>query len=208
MQKAALYAFAGLLMITSSLLVNHTLNRIPKQRVPPISLDRLPMMIGEWRADREDSAQEGIRERLGASSTLVRTYRRGSGPRIELLLAVSTSREALAEPLNSLPPGNWRILERKESAVAGQQFTQVVADNLFQQYRVLYCVQPLDREKDKTGALENLQLLHDRMQNKKHRRRWLLIHARVPALHRQAQEVYPFWKTLSASAQPLTESAK
>jgi hypothetical protein len=206
MQKTALYAIAGLLMISASLLANHTLHRTPEKQVPPISLDRLPRVIGEWKAEQEDGAQEGIQERIHTSSTLIRSYRRGSGPRIELLLAVSTSQEALSDPRNSLPPGNWRILERKERALSGQQFTEVTADNLFQQYRVLYRVQPLNHEKDRTGVIENLQLLHDRMQNKKRRTRWLLIHARVPALHRQAEEVYRFWERLSHDVQSLVDS--
>ncbi len=197
MQKTALYAFAGLFMISACLIVTHAVQRAPEHIVPSISLDRLPRVIGEWKAEQENGAQEGIQERIHTSSTLIRFYRRGSGPRIELLLAVSTSREALSDPRNSLPPGNWRILERKERAFSGQQFTEVTADNLFQQYRVLYRVQPLDHEKDRTSVMENLQLLHDRMQNKKRRMRWLLIHARVPALHRQAEEVYRFVEALS-----------
>jgi muconolactone delta-isomerase len=207
-QKAAIYALAGLLLTAASLAANHLVPRVPVVRARPIHLEHLPQTIGAWRVEKAGEGADERKSRLQASAFVCRLYRRNGGPRLELILAVSTSKERLSDPLNSLPPGNWRILDRKESVYAGQQFTEVTADNLFQQYRVLFSVQQLDQEQERRGALENLQSFHDRMQNRRRRVRWLLTRVSVPARHRQAEEIRPFWKTLSAKVHVLVGSAQ
>jgi hypothetical protein len=207
-QKTAIYTLAGLLLTAASLAASYLAPRVPVVQARPIHLEHLPQTLGAWHVESAAEGADERKSRLQASAFVCRLYRCNGGPSLELILAVSTSKERLSDPLNSLPPGNWRILDRKESVLAGQQITEVTADNLFQQQRILLRVQAIDEPETERGLLEDLRRFHDRMQNKRRRTRWLLTRVSVPARHRKADEIHPFWETLPAGVQSLAERAK